>query len=162
MRCYFCGALDSKVIDSRPTDEGYAIRRRRECVKCGRRFTTYEKIETIPMIVVKKDGSRQPFDAEKIKRGLMKAIEKRPISVAQIDKLAGEVETYFQNSLEQEISIDLADFLPRLLHPRCGGVEHQVAADGERREEHRGRKSGEHHFLTLGFVIRAAPRLRTS
>jgi len=103
MRCYFCGAPDSKVIDSRPTVDGLAIRRRRECVRCARRFTTYEKVETVPLVVVKRDGSREPFDAEKIKRGLLKAVEKRPISIGAIDKLVSDVEASLQNTLEQEI-----------------------------------------------------------
>lgn len=104
MRCYFCGAPDSKVIDSRPTVDGLAIRRRRECVRCARRFTTYEKVETVPLVVIKRDGSREPFEAEKIKRGLMKAVEKRPISMNAVDKLVADVETSLQNTLEQEIS----------------------------------------------------------
>ncbi len=103
MRCYFCSAPDSKVIDSRPTVDGQAIRRRRECLSCARRFTTYEKVETVPLVVVKRDGSREPFDAEKIKLSVMKAIDKRRVSMSSVNKLAEEVEQSFQNTLEQEI-----------------------------------------------------------
>ena len=104
MKCVFCGAIDSKVIDSRPTDEGLAIRRRRECLNCGRRFTTYEKIETNPLVVVKKDGSREPFDGEKIKRSVIKAMAKRQITMDVIDRLVSDIETSLQNSLEQEVT----------------------------------------------------------
>ncbi|MGI5898580.1 MAG: transcriptional regulator NrdR [Christensenellales bacterium] len=103
MRCYFCSAPDSKVIDSRPTVDGQAIRRRRECLSCARRFTTYEKVETVPLVVVKRDGSREPFDAEKIKLSVMKAIDKRRVSMSSVNKLAEEIEQSFQNTLEQEI-----------------------------------------------------------
>jgi transcriptional repressor NrdR len=103
MRCYFCSAPDSKVIDSRPTVDGQAIRRRRECLSCARRFTTYEKVETVPLVVIKRDGSREPFDAEKIKLSVMKAIDKRRVSMSSVNKLAEEVEQSFQNTLEQEI-----------------------------------------------------------
>ena len=103
MRCYFCGEPDSKVIDSRPTVDGQAIRRRRECQSCNRRFTTYEKVETVPLVVVKRDGSREPFDAEKIKLSVMKAIDKRRVGMAAVNKLAEEVEMSFQNTLEQEV-----------------------------------------------------------
>jgi len=104
MKCYFCGALDSKVIDSRPTEEGLSIRRRRECTSCGRRFTTYEKIEMLPLIVVKKDNSREPFNPEKIKRAILVAAGKRQIPMSEIDRLVEEIEVSFQNTLEQEIS----------------------------------------------------------
>ena len=103
MRCLYCNSQDSKVIDSRSTDEGNAIRRRRECIGCGRRFTTYEKIEEVPMMVVKKDGRREPFDRSKILSGIRKACEKRPISSAALDKLVDEIEKELYNSLEQEI-----------------------------------------------------------
>ncbi len=103
MRCLYCNSQDSKVIDSRSTDEGNAIRRRRECIGCGRRFTTYEKIEEVPMMVVKKDGRREPFDRGKILAGLRKACEKRPISSAELDRLVDEIEKELYNSLEQEI-----------------------------------------------------------
>ena len=103
MRCYFCGAPDSKVIDSRPTVDGQAIRRRRECLGCARRFTTYEKVETVPLVVIKRDGSREPFDGEKIKLSVMKAIDKRRVGMEAVNKLAEEVEVSFQNTLEQEV-----------------------------------------------------------
>ncbi len=103
MRCIYCGFEDSKVLDSRSTDETNSIRRRRECLKCGRRFTTYETVETVPILVVKKDGSRQPFDINKVKGGMIKACEKRPVSAAQIDEMALDIEKQIQNSLKQEI-----------------------------------------------------------
>ena len=104
MKCLYCNATESRVIDSRPTDEGLAIRRRRECVNCGRRFTTYEKIETVQIMVVKKDGSREAFDADKIRRGLIKACEKRPVAMHDVDALVRDVEQQIMNSLEQEVS----------------------------------------------------------
>lgn len=104
MKCLYCNATESRVIDSRPTDEGLAIRRRRECVSCGRRFTTYEKIETVQVMVVKKDGSREAFDADKIRRGLIKACEKRPVAMRDVDALVRDVEQQIMNSLEQEVS----------------------------------------------------------
>ena len=104
MKCIYCGCEDSKVLDSRSTDESNSIRRRRECLNCGKRFTTYETVETVPILVVKKDGSRQPFNIEKIKCGMIKACEKRPVSMAQIDEMAGDIEKSIQNSLRQEVS----------------------------------------------------------
>ena len=104
MKCLYCNATESRVIDSRPTDEGLAIRRRRECVNCGRRFTTYEKIETVQIMVVKKDGSREAFDADNIRRGLIKACEKRPVAMHDVDALVRDVEQQIMNSLEQEVS----------------------------------------------------------
>ena len=104
MRCQYCGYLDSKVIDSRPTEEGSAIRRRRECLHCGRRFTTYEKIETIPLIVIKKDDNREPYDRAKIEAGVLRACHKRPVSVNEINKLIDEVENEIFNREEKEIS----------------------------------------------------------
>ena len=104
MKCVYCGFEDSKVLDSRSTDDSNAIRRRRECLKCGKRFTTYETVETVPILVIKKDGSRQPFNLEKIKVGMIKACEKRPVSIAQIDEMAEDIEKKIQNSLKQEIS----------------------------------------------------------
>ncbi len=104
MRCPFCGHDEDKVIDSRPADEGAAIRRRRECISCGKRFTTYEKIENLPLLVVKKDGTRQPYDRDKLISGLLKSCEKRPVSTSQIEKLADNVELQIQNSLRREIS----------------------------------------------------------
>ena len=104
MRCQYCGYLDSKVIDSRPTEEGSAIRRRRECLRCGRRFTTYEKIETSPIMVVKKDMRREPFNASKMKEGLIHACQKRPISMKDIDNIVEKVEKQVYAAGEDEIS----------------------------------------------------------
>lgn len=104
MKCMYCSATESRVIDSRPTDEGLAIRRRRECIACGRRFTTYEKIETVQIVVVKKDGSREAFDADKIRRGLIKACEKRPVAMHDVDELVRDVEQQIMNSLELEVT----------------------------------------------------------
>ena len=104
MKCMYCGCEDSKVIDSRSTDDGRSIRRRRECSNCGRRFTTFETIESVPMLVVKRDGTRQLFEKEKLKNGIIRACEKRPISMAQIDGVADNIEKALYNSLEQEVS----------------------------------------------------------
>lgn len=104
MKCPYCNYEEDKVIDSRPTDEGIAIRRRRECLKCTRRFTTYEKIETIPIMVIKKDKSRQPFNREKLLNGLMRACEKRPISVVQLEHIVNEIENHIYNSTQKEIT----------------------------------------------------------
>ncbi len=103
MRCPFCNELDSKVIDSRPTDEGNSIRRRRECLRCHRRFTTYETIESLPLVVIKRDGSREAFDRAKLIRGLLKSCEKRPITLHQLELLAEDIEQNFQNRLENEV-----------------------------------------------------------
>jgi len=100
----YCNGTDSRVVDSRPTEEGNAIRRRRECEACGRRFTTYEKIEAVPLLVVKKDGSREAFDPEKIRRSIVKCIEKRSVSMPEIDKLVREIEMQAYNALDQEIA----------------------------------------------------------
>lgn len=104
MKCPFCGYEEDKVIDTRQIDDGTSIRRRRECLKCGRRFTTYEKIETIPIMVIKKDKSRQPFSREKILNGLMRACEKRPVSVADLEGIVNEIESYIYNSTQREIT----------------------------------------------------------
>ena len=104
MRCLFCGHLESKVIDSRSTEEGTTIRRRRECLECGKRFTTYEKIETIPMIVIKKDGIRETFDREKVLNGILRACEKRPVTLADIEKLIDDIESKLYNMLEREVT----------------------------------------------------------
>jgi len=104
MKCPFCGYEEDRVIDSRPTDEGTAIRRRRECSKCLRRFTTYEKVESIPLMVVKKDKTRQPFNREKILNGLLRACEKRPVSINELEKLVEEIEAQICNSLQREIT----------------------------------------------------------
>ena len=104
MKCPFCGNDEDKVVDSRPTDEGLSIRRRRECTKCGSRFTTYEKVETVPLMVVKKDGTRQAFDTNKILGGIVQACEKRPVSVQQIEKLVDSIEAQLYNSMKKEVS----------------------------------------------------------
>ena len=104
MRCLYCNCTESKVIDSRSADDDKTIRRRRECLGCGRRFTTYETIEISPLLVVKADGIRQAFDIGKIKRGIVKACEKRPVSIEQIDSLAEEIAKKVYNSMEQEVS----------------------------------------------------------
>ncbi len=104
MKCVYCGYLESKVVDSRPTDEGSSIRRRRECLACKKRFTTYEKIDSLPLLVVKKDGEREPFDSDKIKIGIIKACEKRPVPMHDIDELVANVEKNIFNSLRQEIT----------------------------------------------------------
>ncbi|MBQ8908827.1 MAG: transcriptional repressor NrdR, partial [Clostridia bacterium] len=103
MKCIYCGSEESKVLDSRNSDESNAIRRRRECLECGRRFTTYETIETTPILVIKSDGSRQSFDASKLKSGIIKACEKRPVSMGQIDNIVQNIEKQIQNKLTQEI-----------------------------------------------------------
>lgn len=104
MRCPFCSFEESKVIDSRSTEEGTAIRRRRECIKCTKRFTSYEKIETIPIIVIKKDKNREVFDRQKIINGLMKACEKRPVTLTSMEDMTDEIENFIYNSLEKEIT----------------------------------------------------------
>ena len=104
MKCMFCGCTDSKVIDSRQTEDGTAIRRRRECIQCGKRFTTYETIETTPVLVVKNDGNRQAFDPNKVKNGIIKSCEKRPVPMWKIDALVDEISKKVYNSLDQEIT----------------------------------------------------------
>ena len=104
MKCPFCIYAESKVVDSRPAEEGATIRRRRECLSCQKRFTTYEIIERLPTIVVKKDGSRQTFDKQKLINGMLRACEKRPVPLADIQHVADDIEMELQNSLEREIS----------------------------------------------------------
>lgn len=106
MKCPYCGFKESKVVDSRPAEEGSSIRRRRECLSCGKRFTTYETVESLPMVVVKRDGSRQTFDRRKLVNGMLRACEKRPVSIAQLEKIGEEIEQELQNSLEREISTE--------------------------------------------------------
>ena len=106
MKCPYCGYKESKVIDSRPADEGASIRRRRECLSCSKRFTTYETVESLPMVVVKKDGSRQSFDRRKVLGGMIRACEKRPVPLAELEKIASEIEQDLQNSMEREISTE--------------------------------------------------------
>ena len=104
MKCIYCGCSESRVIDSRPSEDGEAIRRRRECEGCGRRFTTYEKVDPLPLMVVKKDQRREAFDSAKIKLGVVKACEKRPVPMAEIDGLVREVERQAYSSYDQEIT----------------------------------------------------------
>ena len=112
MKCPFCGFLESKVIDSRPAEEGSTIRRRRECLACQKRFTTYEIIEHLPLVVVKRDGSRQTFDRVKLINGMVRACEKRPVSLAQLEKIADEIEQELQSALEREIStVDIGEMV---------------------------------------------------
>ena len=107
MKCPYCGHPESKVIDSRPADENASIRRRRECLSCAKRFTTYETVESLPMVVIKKDGSRQSFDRQKVLRGMIRACEKRPVPVADMERMALEIEQELQNSLEREVSTEV-------------------------------------------------------
>lgn len=112
MKCPYCEFLESKVVDSRPTDEGQAIRRRRECISCGKRFTTYENIEEIPIIVVKKGGNRQSYNRNKLLNGIIKSCEKRPVSINTIEKIVDEIEKKLSNSLEKEVtSIEIGELV---------------------------------------------------
>ena len=104
MRCMYCGSVDSKVVDSRSTEDGTAIRRRRECLNCGKRFTTYEKVESVPIIVVKKDKSRQRFDRDKLERGILNACASRPVPLQTVDAMISEIESNIHNSLQREVS----------------------------------------------------------
>ena len=107
MKCPYCGYKESKVVDSRPADEGNSIRRRRECLACEKRFTTYETMESLPMVVIKKDGSRQSFDRNKVLGSMLRACEKRTVPLAKLEKLTDEIEQSLQNSLEKEITTDM-------------------------------------------------------
>ncbi len=104
MKCPYCSFEEDKVIDSRPTDEGATIRRRRECLSCHKRYTTYEKVESLPIMVVKKDGTRQPYDREKVRKGILRACEKRSISIDQIESVLDTIEAQISNSLEREVT----------------------------------------------------------
>lgn len=104
MKCPFCSYSDSRVLESRPTEEGSAIRRRRECLSCRERFTTYERVETVPLMVIKKDGTRQEFDRSKILQGVIKACEKRPVPLARLEQMVNDIEQRLRNSMEQEVS----------------------------------------------------------
>ena len=106
MKCPFCGDQESKVVDSRHSEDGLSIRRRRECLVCQRRFTTYEIVESLPIIVVKRDGSRQGFDRNKIMQSMVRAFDKRQVETADLDRIATEIEQTLQNSLEREVSTD--------------------------------------------------------
>lgn len=103
MKCPYCSFVESKVIDSRPTEENNSIRRRRECLKCGKRFTTYEKLESVALVVIKKDESRQPFNRNKVLKGIITACEKRPISIVQMEKVADDIESELAQSMEREV-----------------------------------------------------------
>ncbi len=103
MKCPFCGYLDSKVVDSRPAEDGASIRRRRECLSCRKRFTTFEVMETLPVVVIKKDGSRQSFDRSKLLNGMIRACEKRPVSFDTLEKIADEIEQCLQNEMDREV-----------------------------------------------------------
>jgi len=120
MKCPFCGNDEDKVIDSRPADEGLAIRRRRECMSCNERFTTYEKVENLPLVVIKKDGTRQPFDRDKIISGIMKACEKRPVSTEQVESIVNSIESQTQNSLKREIS---SNELGKMVMDKLKGID---------------------------------------
>ena len=104
MKCPFCSHLESKVVDSRPADEGASIRRRRECLACHKRFTTYETMESLPLMVIKKDGSRQSFDRTKVLSGLIRACEKRPVAYHTLEEMVNEIEQVLQNKMEREIN----------------------------------------------------------
>ena len=106
MKCPFCGDQDSKVVDSRHSEDGLSIRRRRECLKCQRRFTTYEIVESLPIIVVKRDGTRQPFDRNKVMNSMVRAFDKRQVDMADLDRITTEIEQSIQNTLEREVSTD--------------------------------------------------------
>ena len=106
MKCPYCGYSESKVVDSRPAEEGSSIRRRRECLSCAKRFTTYETVESLPMVVIKKDGSRQSFDRRKVLNGMIRACEKRPVPFDSLERMSEEIEQTLQNSLEREISTE--------------------------------------------------------
>ena len=107
MKCPYCGYKESKVVDSRPAVEGSSIRRRRECLACEKRFTTYETMESLPMVVIKKDGSRQSFDRNKVLGSMLRACEKRTVSMAELERMTDEIEQNLQNSLEREITTDM-------------------------------------------------------
>ena len=120
MKCPFCAYEESRVIDSRPTDEGERIRRRRECLKCQKRFTTYEIIENLPVIVIKKDNSREPFNREKVLGGLMRACEKRPVSIDMLEHLIDDIEANLQNSLDREVT---SEKIGELVMDRLKGID---------------------------------------
>ena len=107
MRCPYCGYKESKVVDSRPADEGASIRRRRECLRCEKRFTTYETVESLPIVVIKKDGSRQAFDRNKLLNGIIRACEKRPVSYAEMEKIVDDIERGLNNTMEKEVDSKL-------------------------------------------------------
>ncbi len=118
MKCPYCGYQESKVVDSRHSEDGSSIRRRRECLACGKRFTTYETVESLPIVVVKKDSSRQSFDRNKVLNGMVRACEKRPVSMSALEKAVDEIEQIIQNSLEREIrTSDIGELVMERLKP---------------------------------------------
>ena len=118
MKCPYCGYHESKVVDSRHSDDGASIRRRRECLSCQKRFTTYETVESLPMVVIKKDNSRQSFDRNKILTGMVKACEKRPVTMADLEKAVDEIEQIIQNSLDREVStVHIGELVMERLKP---------------------------------------------
>ncbi len=118
MKCPYCGYQESKVVDSRHSEDGVSIRRRRECLSCGKRFTTYETVESLPMVVVKKDGSRQTFDRSKILNGMLRACEKRPVAMADLEQAVDEIEQTVQNALEREIrTSEIGELVMERLRP---------------------------------------------
>ena len=143
MKCGYCGFLDSKVVDSRQNEEGTSIRRRRECMKCGKRFTTYETIELTPVMVVKKNGARQQFSTAKLKAGILRACEKRPVPMMRIDKLVEDIERKIQNNLNDEItSAQIGEYvmeglksIDEVAYVRFAAVYREFK-DIERSEEH--------------------------
>lgn len=120
MRCPYCANPESKVVDSRPSDEGASIRRRRECLVCHKRFTTYETMESLPLVVIKKDGSRQTFDKSKLLNGMLRACEKRPVSFDMLDAIANEIEQTLQNALDREVS---STHIGEMVMERLRGVD---------------------------------------
>lgn len=118
MKCPYCGYQESKVVDSRHSDDGASIRRRRECLSCQKRFTTYETVESLPMMVIKKDNSRQSFDRSKILSGMVKACEKRPVTMADLERAVDEIEQIIQNSLDREVStVHIGELVMERLKP---------------------------------------------
>ena len=118
MKCPYCGYQESKVVDSRHSDDGLSIRRRRECLSCQKRFTTYETVESLPIAVVKKDNSREPFDRNKLLRGMERACEKRPVSMADLETAVTEIEQIVQNSLDREVStVKIGELVMERLKP---------------------------------------------
>lgn len=118
MKCPFCGYEESKVVDSRHSEDGSSIRRRRECLSCGKRFTTYETVESLPLVVIKKDNSRQSFDRNKILNGMVRACEKRPVPMAALESAVDDIEQTLQNSLEREIrTSDIGELVMEKLKP---------------------------------------------
>lgn len=120
MKCPYCGYKESKVIDSRPAEEGSSIRRRRECLACAKRFTTYETVECLPMVVIKKDGSRQSFDKRKVLNGMIRACEKRPVPFEALEQKTDEIEQTLQNSLEREVS---TEYIGELVMEKLRGLD---------------------------------------